>query len=112
MDGRGAVTRLDTPARWATLSRPPAEHTVPLDQNQQNTILNWLAARAPEHGCPVCGKGPMQLGSELVSAPLLVVGPGGGHTFDPVRGATFVTLMCQHCGNTRFFSATRIGVAK
>jgi hypothetical protein len=54
----------------------------------------------------------MQLGSELVSAPLLIVGQGGGHTFDAIRGATFVTLTCQHCANTRFFSATRIGVAK
>ena len=85
---------------------------MPLDANQQNAVLNWLATRAPEDACQVCGRGPLQLGSELVSAPLLVVGKGGGHTFDPVRGATFVTLTCQHCANTRFFSATRIGVAK
>jgi predicted nucleic-acid-binding Zn-ribbon protein len=85
---------------------------VPLDPKQKNAVLNWLSGRIPERGCPVCGKGPMQLGSELVSAPLLVVGPDGAHTFDLIRGATFVTLTCQECANTRFFSATRMGIAK
>ena len=85
---------------------------MPLDAKQQNAILAWLSARTSEDACPVCGRGPLQLGSELVSAPLLVVGKGGAHTFDPARGATFVTLTCQHCAHTRFFSATRIGVAK
>ncbi len=85
---------------------------MPLDVKQQNAVLDWLESRIRETGCPVCGQGPMQLGSELVSAPLLIVSPAGAHTFDAVRGATFVTLTCQHCANTRFFSATRMGVAK
>lgn len=71
----------------------------------------WFEEHWPEpRSCPVCKNKNWGLISNFVNIPLEPVGTGPVGTYQPVRTAPFVGVICRTCGNTLFFNAVIMGL--
>lgn len=82
---------------------------MPLNQTQQQLILQWLDRHQKSPVCPDCGGSSFRINPELmVVFPLLY--KGDQQQSDQSRGCPMVVQTCDTCANMRFYSAAIIGI--
>lgn len=87
---------------------PIQTKTPGLTDEQDKKIRKWLTDKVGPKlkPCAVCGSSNWALQSHLVATPIFTDAIHiGGETYP------YVVLTCNHCGNSHFLNAVRLGVA-
>jgi predicted nucleic-acid-binding Zn-ribbon protein len=77
-----------------------------LSPTQTRIAQDWIDQYVGKH-CPCCGYTSLHLDKKLVA---VVEFPDKGKPVGSASAAPMLTLTCGVCANTRFFSATLVGI--
>ena len=77
-----------------------------MDDDMKKKALAWIECRKTIRTCDCCGNNSWTFGEDIVTTPIL---SGGGMV---IGGKSYphVMLICNSCGNTKFFNAVKMGL--
>lgn len=80
----------------------------PLTDEQKQTAIDTIRARASDMTCPTCGENRWGLQERLHVMP--AIDPTG--TVDPSMGFPAILLTCKNCYRVQVFNALQMGIAE
>lgn len=83
---------------------------MPLSQEQQAQIAEWMRTRGGALICPQCAHNDNRVDPDLMCISPLEVASDGVYKADPNRAALMLAVTCNWCAHTRLFSAALMGI--
>ena len=77
-----------------------------MDEEARKKAVFWIESKKSTRACDCCSHNSWTLSEDVVTTPILANGSAifGGKSYP------YVMLICNNCGNTKFFNAVKMGI--
>ncbi len=77
-----------------------------MDEDTKKRAVAWIEEKKSIRTCDCCGQNSWTLSEDIVTTPLLT----GDRMVFGGKSYPNVMLICNNCGNTKFFNAVKMGL--